>query len=136
MAFIISILSKRSDSGSGSLALRDLLKRFGLTGLLLFSWPRLLSRSTRASYFGKALVKYCNLFNGDSCTYLYNPGDLATRRWPLVSRGSSSHCGRKRDYSSRTPQAAISGNCCEEYWRAPCRAASLVVWTSLCESVA
>jgi hypothetical protein len=68
MAFLTSILSKRSDSGTGSLARRGLFKRFGLTGLLLSSWPRLLSSSTRASYSGKALVKHCNLFNGDSCT--------------------------------------------------------------------
>jgi hypothetical protein len=56
-----------------AIARRDWLKTFGLAGLLLSSRsvPALSDRKSHASR--KQLAGHKNLFNGDSCTYFYNP---------------------------------------------------------------
>jgi len=60
------------DMTHATVARRDWLKMFGLAGLLVSNGPNSLTHRKSAAS-SKQLGKHRNLFNGDSCTYFYNP---------------------------------------------------------------
>lgn len=60
-------------TATAAIARRDWLKAFGLTGLLLSTNTVAVRGHSKSHASLKQLGKHRNLFNGDSCTYFYNP---------------------------------------------------------------
>ena len=64
---------KSSETAPESIARRDWLKALGFAGLFLAGSPVPVPGNNKSRASRSQLGKHRNLFNGDSCTYFYNP---------------------------------------------------------------
>lgn len=65
--------NESNQSAIASIARRDWLKTLGFAGLFLAGSPVPVLGNSKSRASRKQLGKHRNLFNGDSCTYFYNP---------------------------------------------------------------